>query len=204
MKRLMKGSLLLVILASGMSLTRAAQFEIQPFYGYRLGGQLEDLDIEANDSASWGATFGWTINDNNQFEVMWSHQATSFDLHDFQGAQGNFEIDSDIDHYLAGWLLTGSDDKVKPFFSFHAGILDIHPDNFDSDTWFTWSLGGGAKIYVNDTIGFRLGARLDFTYVDSDNAIYCNWYGYCFSGTDADYFNQTEFSAGLIQRFGKM
>jgi len=203
MKLLRKGSLLAVALLCGMTTTQALEFELAPFYGYRIGGELEDVDVNADDSAAYGVSFGISINDNSQIEFLYSHQGTEVDLDDFQVTGQEIQLDVDLDHWLLGWLVQGSDDQIKPFFSFHAGILDINPDGADGEDYFTWSLGGGAKIYVSDVIGFRLAARFDFTYVDSDSAVYCNWYGYCFTGTDADYFNQTEFTAGLIFKFGK-
>ncbi|MGH9870324.1 MAG: outer membrane beta-barrel protein [Candidatus Polarisedimenticolia bacterium] len=197
------GSILLLALLAVTTLAPAAEFELTPFYGYRIGGELDDVDISADDSASYGVTFGVSLNEIHQIEFLWSHQGTEVDLDDFQIQQQEITLDVDLDHYQVGWLLQGgADDDVKPYFSLHLGILDISPEGIDSESYFSWSLGGGAKIFMNDTIGFRLAARWAITLVDTDNAYYCDWYGFCYSGTDADYFNQTEFSAGLIFRFG--
>ena len=202
MRVVRSGSILFLTLLAAVTLAPAVQFELTPFYGYRIGGELDDVDISADDSASYGVTFGANLNDNHSIEFLWSHQGTEVDLDDFQVNNREITLDVDLDHYEVGWLFSGGDDQVKPFFSLHAGILDISPDGIDSESYFSWSLGGGAKIFVNEMIGFRLAARWAITLVDTDNAYYCDWYGFCYSGTDADYFNQTEFSAGLIFKFG--
>ena len=48
----------------------------------------------------------------------------------------------------------------------------------------------------------RLGVRWTPTYVDSDPAYFCNIYGFCYTVSDYDYFNQVEMSAGLIIKLG--
>jgi hypothetical protein len=194
------GTILFLTLLAAVSLAPAAQFELTPFYGYRVGGDLDDVDISANDSGAYGVTFGVYVNPVHQVEFLWSHQGTSVDANDFVNNR-DFSVDVDFDHYEVGWLVNGGDEQVKPFFSVHAGILDINADGFGSESYFSWSLGGGAKIFVNDTIGFRLAARWAITLVDTDSAYYCDWYGFCYSGTDADYFNQMEFTAGIAFRF---
>jgi len=195
------GSILLFALLAATTLAPAVQFELTPFYGYRVGGELDDVDISADDSASYGVTFGVSINEIHQIEFLYSHQGTEVDIDDFQVQQQEIQIDVDLDHWEVGWLAQGGDEQVKPFFSVHMGLLDISPGGLDSESYFTWSLGGGAKIFMNDTIGWRLAARWAITLVDTDDAYYCGWYGYCYAGTDGDYFNQMEFSAGLIFRF---
>lgn len=203
MRALGLGLLMSLALVCSVTQAPAVEFELTPFYGYRLGGELEDIDVSADDSASYGASFGIALNEFNQIELLWSHQGTEVDIDDFQVAQQELQIDVDIDHYLVGWLGQTGNDKVKPFFTFHLGLLDISPEGFEGEDYFTWSLGGGAKVYASDVIGFRFQARWDLTYVDSDSAVYCGWYGYCFLGAESDYFNQMEFSAGMILRFGK-
>lgn len=179
----------------------AVNVELTPFWGYRFGGELEDIDVEANDSDSYGLVVDLNVDRYNAFEFLWSRQDTTLELNDFDNAQ-ELEVGVTIDHYQFGWLLQGGDDKIKPFFTFHLGWGDFQPDRGDSETEFNWSLGGGAKVFFNDQLGLRLGVRWTPTYVDSDPAYFCNIYGFCFVVEDYDYFNQVEMSAGLIIKLG--
>lgn len=179
----------------------AASVELTPFWGYRFGGELEDVDLEATDSDSYGIVFDLAVDRYNAFEFLWSRQDTAFEFNDFVGGVER-EIGITIDHYQFGWLVQGGDEKIKPFFTFHLGWGDFDPDRGNGETEFNWSLGGGAKVFFNDQLGMRLGVRWTPTYVDSDPAYFCDAFGFCYSVSDYDYFNQVEMSVGLIIRLG--
>ena len=179
----------------------AVNVELTPFWGYRFGGELEDLNLEASDSDSYGLAVDLNVDRYNAFEFLWSRQDTDLEFNDF-GSGFKRTVGITIDQYQFGWLMQGGDDKIKPFFTFHLGWGDFSPDRGSGETEFNWSLGGGAKIFFNDTLGLRLGARWTPTYVDSDPAYFCNVYGFCYTVSDYDYFNQVEMSAGLIIKLG--
>src|SRR5262245_18262034 len=119
MRALGLGLLVSLVLLCSATQAKAVEIEITPFYGWRVGGELEDVDISADDVASSGASIGITLNQFNQIEFLWSHQGTEVDFDDFQDLDREITTEVDLDHYLVGWIFQGGDNKVKPYFAFH-------------------------------------------------------------------------------------
>lgn len=92
----------------------------------------------------------------------------------------------------------GPGDTIRPFVSFGLGATHFSPEaRVDSETRFSWSLGGGARFSLSDSLGLRLQGRWTPIYVNSDEFVFCDWWGYCYVASDAQYLYQTELSAGL-------
>ena len=207
MKRLLP--VMLLLLVSGFSQVHADAFELTPFFGYRFGGDFDKTssssDISALDiksSENYGLTFGYAFNDNFELEGLWSRQDS--DLRIYRSEVATETVDIKVEYFhVGGLVLSGDDlDTKRGFFSFSAGMVSFNPDTLRSKSFFSWSIGGGGKFYFNDWLGVRLQARFFPTYINSSsNGYWCGPYG-CYQSVDANFVTQTEFTAGLIFRFG--
>ncbi len=206
----MKKKLLLsLLLALGLfAVPRAEGFEVSPFVGYRFGGNFDKVpgpditDLDIRSSESYGLTLGYTFNDHFELEGLWSRQDSEMKI--FRADDPDELVDIKVEYYhLGGVFLTGDDlDTKRAFLSVSIGSVRFAPDMLRSKSYFSWSIGGGGKFYFNDWLGLRLQARFMPTYINSSsNGYFCGPYG-CYQSLDANYLTQTEFTAGLIFRFG--
>lgn len=200
--------LIILCLMAGLAAPRAGSFELSPFYGYRLGGDFDDVsssvitELEIQNSDSYGLTFGYAFNDRFELEGLWSIQESDLDI--FLAAGPTQTIGFEVQYFHVGGLVLSGDslDTKRGFFSFSAGVVSFDPEGAKDETYFSWSIGGGGKFYFNDWLGLRLQGRFFPTYINStSNGYFCGFYG-CYETADANFLTQTEFTAGLIFRFG--
>jgi hypothetical protein len=200
--------LFLLACLGGATQAHAGAWEVTPFYGYRVGGDFNKIpsseitDIDIRDSASYGLTLGYAFNDNFELEGLWSRQDTTMRV-SFQ-TEPSEDHDITVEYFHVGGLLLSGDnlDTKRGFFSFSAGVVSFNPDMFSSETYFSWSIGGGGKFYFNDYVGLRLQGRFFPTYINSNSSGgWCSVYG-CYSTYNSNWLTQTEFTVGLIFRFG--
>ena len=72
----------------------------------------------------------------------------------------------------------------------------------ESRTRFSFTWGGGVKVYPSEHFGFRLTGKWTPTYINSDPAgIWCSPFWECFQLTSANYSNQFELVGGGTARF---
>ena len=96
------------------------------------------------------------------------------------------------------------DAAMRPFILAGAGATFFNPEEgFDSDTKFSWGVGGGLKYFMNDRFGIRLQGVYKPTLVDEDAGGYwCDPFGFCYYVADSDFLDQVEVSGGLTFKFG--
>lgn len=200
--------LIMLFLLAGLAAPRAQSFELSPFIGYRLGGDFDHTrssvieELEIQNSESYGFTFGYAFNDRFELEGLWSVQESDLDIDLVSGATDSVGFETQYFH-IGGLILSGDDlDTKRGFFSFSAGVVSFDPEMAKGETYFSWSVGGGGKFYFNDWLGLRLQGRFYPTYINtSSTGYFCGPYG-CYQTGSANYLTQTEFTAGLIFRFG--
>ncbi|HVR98082.1 MAG TPA: hypothetical protein VMW27_15800 [Thermoanaerobaculia bacterium] len=185
------------------------RFELTPAVGYRLdsdfetSGDLFDVDVQIEESASFGATFdiplgatGW------KFELLANRQESSFivdrGLFDPEDELGDVILDT----YHAGILFQWGLGQVEPFFVFSGGLTRIDPqfEGASAENRLSGSLGGGVKIFFADNVGLRLEGRgywvdLGDSEFDDHHHDYDDDYYY------EDALLQAEGSVGLIIAF---
>ena len=79
-------------------------------------------------------------------------------------------------HYLqAGGTYQGDGDTFRPYLAATIGAthFDVKTAGFDSDTFFSFSLGPGLQFRPNERLGLRLEVRAFGTLVRSDSALFC-------------------------------
>lgn len=185
-------------------------FEVTPYGAFSLGGTFNDSetgdDASLNDSESFGLLLDFREGPNTQWEILYSRQATDADVRSSQAPQTVVDVDV---HYLqGGGTYQGDGNKVRPFLSATLGAthIDAKSSGFDSDTFFSFSIGPGLQIRPNERMGIRLEARVFGTLVQSDSNLFCvsdpaNMNAGCAIRVDGEVFWQTQLMAGLVFRF---
>jgi len=180
-----------------------------------IGGQVyNDLDITSG--GNFGLTFGVFVTPNAEIEFLWNRQFSTFNANN---PSPEVELaDVNVDNFHGNFVYNWSDGaaKLRPFMFIGLGATHYAPGDpaplpsqnpgavsIDSATKFSWSLGGGVKVYPASHVGLRLSARWTPTYIKSDaGGIWCDpFYPTCWVLSDPDYSNQFALNGGVTLRF---
>ncbi len=183
-------------------------FELTPYGAYRVGGEFEDtasaLSIDIDDSESFGLIFNARHSPITQWEVIYSRQETSADAAGL--GLSSPAPDLTIDYLQAGGTYNWEGKRVRPFLSLTIGgtYVDVGTPGFDSDTFYSFSLGLGLQINPNSRLGARLEARGYGTLLDADSDLFCQFgpgNNVCAVRIDGTLMWQTEAIVGIVVRF---
>lgn len=206
----MRPALLLLLLLPAalpaMETERRFKAELTPFVGARFGGSFEDqvtgekVEVEDGDT-SFGVLVNWWHSPVTEWELGFSHQDTSIN-----GAGLNSAYDLSIDYLQIGGTYLGDGETARPYLVATIGAAFLDPDSpdFSSETYFTFSIGGGWKFFPNRRFGLRAEGRFYGTVVDDDSRIFCGSgpdNAGCIISTKAEVFWQWEMLVGAIVRF---
>ncbi len=202
------------------SLAQDSRVEINPFLGYTFS---EGVDVNQNtvigivvdevhptSAFSWGVQIGVFATENAEIGFLFSDQDSRLEL---KAAGGLSEEVADlaVRNYHGVFTYNWGEERstTRPFLFAGLGATSYsfgQVDGFDIDneSRFSWTWGGGVKVYPGRSVGFSAMARWTPTYIKSDPAgLWCSpyWPGGCWVIQDTDYSNQFEFTAGLLLRF---
>jgi len=204
---------------SGAAQERPLRFELTPYAGHRIGGEFELQSDSAELGAASGRRFELdegsaaglildirTADRNGQWEVLYAHQATEL------GTQTSFvggpSLDIDVSHVQFGgaYLFDGASDSTVPFLALTAGAVWFDPglEQLGSESYFSWSLGGGVHLRADRRVGVRLEARVFGNVIDDDSALFCvssPTLNSCAIFVEADVLYQVEARVGVVARF---
>jgi len=199
--------LLITLVAASVSAEeRQFKAEITPFVGTRFGGRFEDeatgqrLELE-DGNAGYGLLVNWWHSPVTEWEVSYSHQDTSIDA---AGLAESYDLS--IDYLQIGGTYLGGGETARPYLvaTLGAALLDPESSAFGSETYFSFSIGGGWKFFPNQRFGLRAEGRFYGTVLDSDSRIFCgsgpNNAG-CIINTRAEVLWQWEMLLGALVRF---
>ena len=200
----------LILSAAANAQSDPGNFEITPYGAYSFGGTFNDTEtgasVDIKDSASAGLILNFRESANTQWEVLYSLQPAEADVTGLANATSPLDIDV---HYLqAGGTYQGDGDTIRPYLALTAGAAhyDVKTDGFDSDTFFSFSIGPGLQIRPDSRLGIRLEARLFGTFVKSGSTLFCQsnpgggTAGCAFTVT-GEILWQVQAMAGLVFRF---
>ncbi len=183
-------------------------FEITPFGGYRYGGEFEETDrnfsIELDDKESYGLILNARHSPVTQWEILYSRQETSADTIGL--GLSDPLLDLSVEYLQAGGTYLWDGDHARPFLAATLGVtqIDISNPGYDSDSFFSFSLGLGLQIRPTDRLGLRLEARGYGTLLDSDSDLFCEFSpsnNICAIRIDGTIMWQVEALAGIVFRF---
>lgn len=203
--------LLVLALVGGGSLPATGQspeVELTPFYGYRLGGEVQEFttgtSFDLQDAETYGLIFDKKIAPARFLELLWSHQETVVDATRI----GSRRFGADIDYFHLGVMNERDSGQTRPFVATGAGVTYLSPDEngLASDTRFSVNLGGGvrAMLGAEQRIGLRLEGRVYGTFVNSNGAVWCSGGGGgggCAFAFNGNVLWQAEVNAGVVLAF---
>jgi len=200
--------IVLLSTATALAQEQNFKFELTPYGGYRVGGEFEETDgslsIDLDDSSSFGFIFNARASAITQWEILYSRQETSADT--IGTGLSDPSLDLSVEYLHGGGTYLWEGEHVRPYLAATLGgtHINVSTDGFDSDTFFSFSLGLGLQIQPNSRVGIRLEARSFGTLLDSDTDIFCQsspGSNICAVRIDGTVFWQFEAFAGLVFRF---
>ena len=212
MNRLSVSLLVFAIVLSAMPQASAQQspgrIELTPFAGFRFGGSFTDEEDGREASVADSATAGFAVNfrdsSNTQWEIVYVRQSTDVNVRDFDF--GVPTLDLDIDILQLGGTYLGEGDLFRPYLAATIGASRLSPtfDGLDSDTFWSFGIGGGMQFFPTNRLGLRLEGRMWGTLVDSSTSLFCQSGpngGGCAIAINGEGLWQFETFAGLVVRF---
>jgi hypothetical protein len=141
---------------------------------------------------------------HTQYELIYSHQQTDFDSSDLPAPDINTGVN--VDYLQLGGIVMGDGNIARPYLVATVGATRFDPDDaaFNSDIFFSFSIGGGMKMWPKERFGLRLEGRFYGTVLDSDSYIFCKSDSdgaACLIQTSSEVLWQWEMMAGAVFRF---
>jgi Outer membrane protein beta-barrel domain len=189
----------------------APRFELTPFVGGRVGGGFDVLSPDETESsvdlgsgASFGLDLGMYRDRQSYYQLLYSTQQADIESRDplLDG------IDVRIDYLQFGGtaFFPQDNDHYVPYLSLTIGATFMQPDDddYDSETKFSGSIGGGFRFPLSENLGVNLGVRGYLTLLDSDTRLFCNSDAdgaQCLVQSSGSTLFQAEAQLGLAFRF---
>lgn len=175
--------------------------ELIGFGGYRTGGSLVDGDqelLQLDAGGSYGGAIDFNLHKANfKLEALYSHTGSSIGFDRLVPAS---TIDLSIDYIQAGILQETGSERSRFYASALLGATLFRPTGFDSVTKFSFSIGGGLKLFMSKNLGLRLDARAFGTPTEASGAAVCA-NGTCLLRFSGSILWQGDFTGGLILAF---
>ena len=203
------GVLVVCLAAAEHAQADTPRFEIQPFGGYRIGGDFDLEDdkgvelgrVDLDDDVSWGLGVAVYRDPDAYYEVLYSRQATQ--LEESDPAVGGVDVTIEYAH-VGGTLIFDYKPWLRPYLSLTLGLTRIDLEDSGSEYEPSGSLGVGVRVPVGERIAFLFGTRGFGTLVGSDTRFSCASVGgeaTCIVGSSGDVLLQWEATMGVAFTF---
>ncbi len=166
--------------------------------------------IDPKSAFAFGFNVGYHVTENAEAGFMWNRQLSQLLIN---GTATRTIGDMNVDNYHGyfAYNFGDSDAKVRPYVMGGMGATDFASVNFSvagqqrqtsGETQFSFTWGGGVKVYANRNVGAKLGARWTPTYIKTDpGGWWCDPYWGCYVVGNTQYSNQLVFDGGVVFRF---
>ncbi|MGE5700443.1 MAG: outer membrane beta-barrel protein [Deltaproteobacteria bacterium] len=177
--------------------------EITPYAGYSIGGSFDDnttgANLDVREGGSFGIIFDLSDSPDTQYELFYGFQRTKVTGGGTFGGNTLFDLDL---HYLhVGGTYMFAADKVRPYIAGGLGATHFvpHGSGMNPKTYFSISLGGGARIPISDRVGIRFEGRGLLTVLPDATEIFCVSSGgaACRVSVKGDVLGQVLLTAGI-------
>jgi len=181
----------------------APRFQVSGFGVYRVGGDFDAGEEDAQRSADleegggWGLGLGLYRDASSWYEFLYSRQTTGFSKAD--AVAGSPDVTTEYFH-LGGSLLFDPASYLDSWLSLTVGVTRFKADGFSAESEFSASLGTGLSVPVGERAAVLLGVRGYLTFVDQDTRFFCSsidGIGSCLLSSSGSTVFQAEASLGL-------
>jgi opacity protein-like surface antigen len=191
-------ALALVLVASPAFAQRT---EVALLGGYTSAGDIgmkttgiETLEYEG--SFTWGAEAGHFFTDHIGVEASWTRQQSGIVIGTSDGTAELFDAALGVLQGSFVYQFGAPEARIKPFLLAGLGATRLSATDLESETKFSWALGGGLKWFPARHVGARAQARYAPTRLNDTGSEVCDPFGFC-QGS----LHQFEFMGGLVFRF---
>ncbi|WP_297796202.1 hypothetical protein [uncultured Marinobacter sp.] len=193
-----------------LAMPAAAEVELTPFAGFRMGGEFDtrnDTDesqsrVNLDDTVSQGLVVNVDLQEpGKQLELYMGRQETTADIPQGLLSPPRDRVDITIYQLQFGGLYFPGGKTTGGFVSGVAGVtrLDPKPSDLDTHHRASLTLGGGYKFPVSEHVLLRLDLRGIYTVLESGGSVFCS--GGCNIRFESSGYLQVEAGAGLTVRF---
>ncbi len=167
-----------VVFTSGSSY--AAEFEVTPLLGYTFGGNFKDSETDETLDFDEGVSYGVILGLRDQskaggafYELLYLRQETYLKLEntDFSSSK-KFDVDVNYLHF-GGRFGPEEGETFNPYVAAGLGVTYFDPQKGDSETKFSFSIGGGVNIPLYKALSLRLEGRGFGTVISNDSSVFC-------------------------------
>jgi Outer membrane protein beta-barrel domain len=151
--------------------------EITPYAGYTIGGSFEDnttgTKLDIREGGNFGLVLDLSDSPETQYELFYGFQRTKVTGGGTIGGDPLFDLDIHYLHLGGTYMLAR--DKVRPYIAGGLGATHFvpHGSGLNQKTYFSLSLGGGAKIPISSHVGLRFEGRGLLTVLPDTTEIFC-------------------------------
>ena len=195
----MRAALACLILAAAVP-ARAQSIEVAGLFGYTNSKQIDRTADDVDDLSfagafTWGAGATYFITERIGVEGLFMQQPTSVQL--TSGDVSTNVMDLTVNQVMGNIVFQPMPDaSLQPFIFGGAGVSMLSAREFETESKFAWTIGGGVKWMPRPAIGTRVHVRYKMTRLDDDNLPPCDPFGFCEDGLP-----QIEIAAGVVFRF---
>ena len=187
-----------VCLGASTAEAQRRKAEISVLGGWQFGGTYSTFEgtYSIKDALAITGVIDINLRPGAQLELMYDWQGTQVDF------RGTKLFDADLHYFQIGGLGYVDRGKVEPFGVATLGLTYINPKDtqVSGTTRFSFTLGGGAKVFPTERIGLRFEGRLLMTVIEGALGVGCGTGG-CGGSFWGWGLAQGVVSAGLILAF---
>jgi opacity protein-like surface antigen len=184
------------------SQARAQSWEASGLFGFTPSAAIDQRASELSDSDIRGA-FTWGLQGARFFtpslgaEVLWTQQASAFEVGTADGKADLFTMTVRQLHGNVVYRLAGAGANWQPFVFGGLGATFFTADTVQSETKFSLDVGGGVKFFPSRSLGVRAHVRYKPTFLnDRSSGTFCDPFGFC-----QGVLQQIEFAVAAVLRF---
>jgi opacity protein-like surface antigen len=184
------------------------RFDLSAFIGYRTSitftsqtTNTTGTEVILDANPSFGASFGFRINEEDLVEFRWARQDTRVHPQSI-ASQPNERVILDEYHgdFTHEYVLENWRPWARPYVMASVGATHIADTKSAFDfTRFSFGIGAGVKFYPTRHLGFKIQGEWLPIWVDPQATVICG--GGCIAHIGGTLSNQGEFVVGPILRF---
>ena len=191
--------------SSSFAQYKRMQFEIVPFGGFLLTGNLHTLggELKIDNNFDYGGVINVRFSNDLLIELLYNRSVTGVSLKQGNANISEYLFDISIEYFQAGVQVETEPGPLRPFAAFTLGVTYFKPKDYsyDSNLQLSFTAGGGIKYYFSRNVGVRAQWRFLVPVYLSSSSVYCHD-GYCqIFVSGGTFILQYDITAGLIFSF---
>ena len=190
-----------VMILLAHSPARAQSWEASGLLGFTPSAAIDQRASDLSDADIRGG-FTWGLQGARFFttslgaEVLWTQQASAFEVGTSDGKADLFTMTVRQLHGNVVYRLGRADAKWQPFVFGGLGATFFSADTVESETKFSLDAGGGVRFFLSRLVGARAHVRYKPTFINDPSDTFCDPFGFC-----QGVLHQIEFSGAVVLRF---